>query len=170
MSRCSSLRNPTRLRACHAESPSDANKIGRRFRIRKEQREQPIAPMSIRIEILPRRGKEPDEPERGSDSERACHEVNHRAHRDRLRKSGSRLTLKLSCKRPHIPAAHQYARLSSVQPFNRNASAAPRACQLQRHVRSPAQPVLAGGDLEARRCWPRASPLLPPRVRTATKE
>jgi len=123
---------PTR---CHAESPPDANKIGRRFRIRKEQREQPIAPMSIRIEILPRRGKEPDEPERGSDSERACHEVNHRAHRDRLRKSGSRLTLKLSCKRSTQYAARQHE-CTSVHP---GAQPQPlrclRACQLQRHVR-----------------------------------
>jgi hypothetical protein len=46
------------------------------------------------------------------------------------------LTPKLSCKRSAHQAAHQYAGLSALQPLNRNASAASRACRLQRHVRA----------------------------------
>lgn len=47
---------------------------------------------------------------------------------------GGRLTFELRCKRSTGQAAHQSARLSSVQPLSCNASTASRACRLQRHV------------------------------------
>ena len=59
------------------------------------------------------------------------------------------ITLKLSCKRPHIHAAHQSAGLSTVQALNRDASAAARACRLQRFVRVQ---LFGTHDLMACRC------------------
>jgi hypothetical protein len=46
-----------------------------------------------------------------------------------------RITLKLQLQAANQPATHQYARLSTVQSLNRNASAAVRAWLLQRFVR-----------------------------------
>jgi hypothetical protein len=48
-------------------------------------------------------------------------------------------TLTLSCKRSAHYAAHLFERTSNWMGGNRNASAASRACRLQRHVTCQAQ-------------------------------
>ena len=60
-----------------------------------------------------------------------------------------RLTPKLSCKRSAQYAAHQVARGSISIGGNHKASAAPRACRLQRHVRSQVELSPFAGSLSS---------------------